>query len=802
MEGKNARQETLRQRGEGSGLSAGVRDGEKTMKKSPLVTGDGYLIIRREDEPSHDQILDAPQLHAIMRLEDTSDSLRGVLHDLTSHGELSRRCSLIGRSGHSQVGLDVALGEGEPEICTRKRTVELPVVLTSLNRHIPDTIFADLKDLAESGVRPTIGRLFIPLGLPLDHDEIDTAIAQHHLYLPDRARVMDDGTIEIPLEDKRYFLSKTLLTAGKNAQHVLLQSKEGLSLIQYVSSRGLPVKIHPRDFMVGAVKISLGPYLALIDRHFNNPAIVHLAARLLDGVRTSGIHEPRQIELYNGGEEPVDPRSLAVRVRLYPADPLAAKVAARIFIPGDAEKIIHNGVDFADVTDVFNLDVCEALFDNLSASVNERGRYARILSRNRCIEIQREAEEGDWQESIQSRVIYEVLRGNILSGERRGDQIPPDLRSFVESLEWVGGAQKLRKVYVSHRFPNTDVLRVLKRNNVGVFVGRSIGWEKEAERGRLCPEREESTTNIYFDQTTYETFCNLAGKEGARFYMIFGEGEDAHVREFYRGFWVSRGIKEKMACTHTVIAMFGSHVEGTEEVLSEQVHTFLQEMGKLPGFGGRFAVCHGSGPGLMRIADESAEDLGILRLGIGIDTEKIGQKANLRPPAMVNFKNSARHLRQNLLDRTSLCKIYNIGGIGTLEELLISITNLKLFESLPAPHIFVDPFGLGEGGAHIWESVINQFRTVTSERRIGNHPVHLAPNWVPRFCHIVNTYEESLAIIKEFVSDPLAYWRATEIPDSGLCIAYQNARANGVTIPFYIKEAMKEVMKKANMVER
>ena len=764
------------------------------MKKSPLVTDDGYLIIRPEDEPLHDDTLDAPQLPAIMRLEGTSDSLRGVLNDLTMKGDLCQRCALIGRSGHSQVGLDVQLAEGPPDINTRKKTVDIPILLSSLNRNIPDTLFAELKTLAESGRRPTIGRLFIPLSDHLNRTEISAAINRHHLMLPAEATVMEDGIIEIPLNNVRYLLSTTLLTAGKNAQHVLMQSKEGLSLIQYASTRGLPEVFAPFEFLVGAVRISLGPYLGLIDRTLNNPDIIHLAARLLDGVRTSGIDEPRQIELYHMGEEPVPPRTLAIRVRLFPADLNTAKVAARIFTPDQAEKIIRQGVDFADVTDIFNPEISDTLFDNLSSSVLERGNYARIISRNKCVEIPRETEEGEWHENSQNRILYEVVRGNITSGERRGDQIQPDLRGFVESLESVGGGQTLRKVYVSHQFPVTDTLRVLKRNNIGVFVGRSIGSEKEAVQPAAAPNNGQPVRNIYFDQTTYETFCDLADKDGVRFYMVLGEGNEMHVREFYRGFWVAKGIKEKMATTHTYIAMFGSHVDGTEAVLAEQVHGFLEEMNRIPAFEGRFAVCHGSGPGLMRFADEAAEKLGILRLGIGIDSEKIGQKANLRPPALVNFKNSARHLRQNLLDRTSLCKIYNIGGVGTFEELLIAITNLKLFESLPAPHIFVDPFGLGKGGAHLWHEAISQFKTVAADKQVEGRPVRLAPSWVPRFCHMVRTYEESLAIIKDFVKDPVAYWRTTGIPDTDLCTAYRNVQAAGVTIPFYIAEAMQKII--------
>ncbi len=755
------------------------------MKRSPLLTDDGYLILGPEDEPGHDEALDAPKMTAMLRFEETSDTLRGILHDLDQAGKLAQGAVLIGRSGHSQVGLDVTLAEGGLEINTRQRRVEVPVTLTSLNRALPDIFFGELENLCERGLHPQIARFFIPMDRPLNREEILAAINQHHLLLPPAAKVDEDGLIELPLDDIRYLLSTALFTAGLNAQQVLLQSKGGLSLIQYRSSLGLPATLKPGEFLVGSVGISLGPYLALLERTTSHPDVFHLAARLLDAVRTSGIKVPRQVELYNGGDEEVDLRTLTVALRLYPADPATAKVAERIFVPEKAEKIIRNGVDFADVTEIFNVRECDALFDNLSATPQERGNYARILSHSKVIEVPRVMEEGEWHENEQNRVTYEVVRGRITSGVHTGDQIPPDLRRFIATLSFVGGAQDLRQVYVGHRFPETDTLRVLKRNGVGVFVGRALS------EGEECSIEPLRTNNIYFNQTTYETFCDLSCKDGVRLYMLLEQDdEEPHVREFYRSFWVTKEGKERLREVHTVIAMFGSHVEGMEEVLTSQVREFFSAVNNLPAIDGRLAVSHGAGPGIMRIADDVAEELGILRIGVGIDSEKVGQKSNMRPPVMAQFLNSVRHLRQNILDRNSLFKIYNVGGIGTLEEMLIAVTNLKLFESLPAPHIFVDPFGLGDNSGHLWEMALTQLRISGEVKRVGDNEVRLAPAWVPRFCHPVQGYDEAFAIIKDFVTDPAAYWRQTGIGNDDLQTAFANAAKAKITIPPYLSDAL------------
>lgn len=759
------------------------------MHRPPLLTNDGYLILDQRVEPTIDEALGVPRLRGCMRLENTSDTLRGVVRDLLADGTFQEQCSLIGRSGHSQIGLNICFGAGVPEINTRRHLIDIPVDLFSLNRDIPDTLFAEIKTLLDNGRRLTIGRLFIPQGKPLGKKEIKTLLAQHELLLPPTAKISPRGGITIPLENRRYLLSNTLLSAGQNAQLVLLQSKEGLSLIQYPSFGGLPETLDSGAFLCGAIQISLGPYCALIKRKTSQPGVLHLAARLLDAVRTSGIEVPRQIEIYNSSDDPIPLRNLLINLQLYPPDATTAKMASRIFLNGRKEKIIRDGVDFAHATGIFERHIHEPLFDGISPDHRLRGCFGRILGRNKCIEIARELPENEWHEAAQSRILYEVVRGNITSGVRTGEQIAPELRSFVDSLELVGGEQNLRRVCVTHEFPSTDTLRVLKRNNIGVFVAKSIKLE-ENPIGLGTPEPTSLPYNLYFGQTTYESFCDLCSREGVRFYMVFNGPEEKHLREFYRGFWVTVEGKEQLDETHTMIAMFGSHVEGTDQVLTEQIHLFVQKLKQVARIGNNFAICHGSGPGVMKIADDAAAAENVLRIGIGIDSEKVGQKENLKPPVMLNFKNSARHMRQNLLDRTSLFKIYNIGGMGTFEELLIAITNLKLFECLPAPHIFVDPFGLGKNGAHLWQQTLDQLQTAASEKRIGSHLVRLAPAWIPNFCHIVRNYDEVLRIIAAFVEDPLQYWHQTGIPEEDLLLALANATRSGVVVPPYIQSAM------------
>ncbi|HDR15614.1 MAG TPA: Rossmann fold nucleotide-binding protein, partial [Desulfobacteraceae bacterium] len=377
------------------------------MKRPPLLTEDGSLLLDPHIEPTIDPRLSVPKLAGILRFEETSDTIRSVVGDIiTAAGSsasreafaaelLRQRCCLIGRSGHSQIGLDLDFGEGAPEIDTRHKRIDIPVQLLSLNPHIPDILFAEIKSLADRNRRLTVGRLFIPMAAPLGRAEIEEAMTGHFLLLPPGADIDDEGVVTIPLENSRYLLSNTLLTAGQNIQIVLSESKEGLGLIQYPSRCGLPDALAPGDFLCGSIRISLGPYSALIDRNLNTPGVFHLAARLLDAVRTSGIKIPRQVEIYNGSDQTIAPESLKVRLRLFPTDLVTTRMAKQLLTGSQAGRIMQDGVDFADATNIFDLRVSDALFDNISSMATLRGNYGRILTRSKCIEIQWELQDNE-----------------------------------------------------------------------------------------------------------------------------------------------------------------------------------------------------------------------------------------------------------------------------------------------------------------------------------------------------------------------------------------------------------------------
>lgn len=752
------------------------------MRTAPIITPDGQLAT--VSDVHFNQRLNAPQVSGVMQFKHTSDTVRGLIRDICERAKsegkpLDAYMHLSGRSGHSRIGIDVQFTDGEVRISDNNKQVEIPVLVTALNRLLAESL-ADLKNLVLT-TSVDIGRLFIPLGDALSRDQILDALTKNWLLLPERHDIAADGVIELPLDNIRYIISQRLLGVTHNFAEMITKGKHGLSLFQNASPAGLKPEMLAKEFLVSALRISLGPFTAFIQRELNDPNVFHLASRLLDGIKTTGMSIPRQVELYNQGENAVPTNQLKVRIKLYDGDERVCALASRILLPARAGRVLERGVDFPELTDIFNPKVCASLFDEIAYAAELGGFYGRILMSDKMINIPWEQEDNAWLPEFQWRLIYEYARGNLREGVLKGDEIPKRFLAFLDDLKYVGGEQKLGKAFIADCLPPIDTLRVLKRNGIGVVVVRSLTPRVESD---------EFKQNISFDQATYEELFRLE-REGVRFYLAFEDPDGRHVREFYRGFWVTAEGKERIDRIQTTIAIFGSSVDSIKELLREDFSAFLGGLQKNPHFRDQFAIAHGSGPGVMKVVDEAAESLGIFRFGVGIEAEKLGQVSNHGPDALVQFVNLALNTRQDILDRRSIFKIFNIGGYGTNYEINMALTFMKIGQCLPAPYIFIDPFGVGENGGHIWDLALRQFKTLTQPKVAAGFSLGaMGPEWVVNCCHLTASYAEGLTIIERFIQDPIGYWQTHGVPLPRVVEAVRHLEKAQVSIPNYIAGAV------------
>jgi hypothetical protein len=96
------------------------------------------------------------------------------------------------------------------------------------------------------------------------------------------------------------------------------------------------------------------------------------------------------------------------------------------------------------------------------------------------------------------------------------------------------------------------------------------------------------------------------------------------------------------------------------------------------------------------------------------------------------FQDTSRHNRQKWFEVADFC-IFNVGGVGTLEEIGIEMCNLKLGIRPRVPYIFY--------GAGFWSDLRKQFREMIRTKR--------APAWMADYVLFTDDPDEVVAFYRK-----------------------------------------------------
>jgi hypothetical protein len=144
-------------------------------------------------------------------------------------------------------------------------------------------------------------------------------------------------------------------------------------------------------------------------------------------------------------------------------------------------------------------------------------------------------------------------------------------------------------------------------------------------------------------------------------------------------------------------------------------------MDALIGFWGRnIGIVTGGGSGVMEHANSLARSRGILSGANFLDITD--QALTTDVDFCQVFQSTCRHSRQKWFEIASF-PIFNVGGLGSLEELGITLCNMKLALLEPVPVILFDT----EGGGEFWDGVCAQIGAMV---RKGRAPAWVADNIV------------------------------------------------------------------------
>jgi hypothetical protein len=184
-----------------------------------------------------------------------------------------------------------------------------------------------------------------------------------------------------------------------------------------------------------------------------------------------------------------------------------------------------------------------------------------------------------------------------------------------------------------------------------------------------------------------------------------------------------------------LFAFYGS----TTELDARGVRRLEALLDALVDFWGRhIGIVTGGGSGVMEKANTLAKARGILS---GANFLEITDQAMTTDVDFCQvFQSTCRHSRQKWFEIASF-PIFNVGGLGTLEELGITLCNMKLSIMEPVPIILFDT----DGDGRFWADMTGQIHRMVEKGR--------APAWVkdnivithdPRV--VVDAYRERLQL--------------------------------------------------------
>jgi hypothetical protein len=132
-------------------------------------------------------------------------------------------------------------------------------------------------------------------------------------------------------------------------------------------------------------------------------------------------------------------------------------------------------------------------------------------------------------------------------------------------------------------------------------------------------------------------------------------------------------------------------------------------------WGKHIGIVTGGGSGVMEQANSLARARGILSGANFLDITD--QSMTTDVDFCQVFQATCRHSRQKWFEIASF-PIFNVGGLGSLEELGITLCNMKLSILDPVPVILFDT----EGGGNYWSGIENQINEMVERGR--------APEWI------------------------------------------------------------------------
>lgn len=526
-----------------------------------------------------------------------------------------------------------------------------------------------------------VGRLFYaPTAAKLSTAEIWAALKENRIKLPNTISIDSQGRVFLTPHQVSYTLSQRMQRADFER---IISGHAGRAFIDRVQVRheAAPLTIQPRSGILTSCSMYLKEHFVVLNQGAGNFGI-HTSAVLLDPIKTFGTNI--MLEIYNTGDQPVVNPMVSVEVFRAPeAEDAESKALAK-----RRSRLLG-----------MTSELYKCLDENPPGpSVNARPR-TKITVRGQSA-------------TMENHAVFLKATGDELKRVVGEEGSPCGHRTMIEALD---AAPENADTLVLDYFP--DLLEQIE------LVTR-IGDVKL----KRVVFRKASRTHGYFLSSNAHARLDTFDAIGVQVYWYDDMTKDIYLHTYKKnhGFFVRDEMARKFQ-EATILAFYGS-AWGLEQADTDRISSLVD---KLTSFiGHNLGVLTGGGGGVMRLATEQARAKGALTGACFLELE--AQPPELGVDFFNTFQESSRHFRQKWFEAADFC-IFNVGGVGTLEEVGIEMCNLKLGIRPRVPYVFFN--------AQFWGDLRRQLRTMIQTKR--------APAWMADYILFTDDPDEVVAFYRK-----------------------------------------------------
>jgi len=609
------------------------------------------------------------------------------------------------RSRLARLGIDIT-PIGEP--CFNGRTCDLRLAVVAAIRAYG--IAQHLERLIRPGL--PVGRLVLcPDETRLSSTEIHALIRDNRIQVPAGFSLDARGHLILRPQQQVFRFQRQLSPEDVIAIATHADGKELLNRLQ-VRVPVDNIELPPNDGVVTACSMFLHRHYVVL-QNLDDSLGFHLQATVLDPVSTRGTNV--YLEFVNRSEQLIVNPTVAASVH----EAMEREPERRYWHGGTARGGEDNGTA-----------ECEALvqvFDRLEqGAILDRGAHRLIaattdppalLAGGQADQVWARPDRPDPPRSLAEAPDRPDLRSDLpadrplsLPTSGSGAAAPTPCGSVADLPD--GAEATLLLGWFPNLIEHTEICAAALRRKLARIVFRRASYE----HGVFLSDRDHGRLADYEGLGLEVFWCNESRGHVVR-----------HVFRGMRGYFTAPDRVDGFRSA-LVFAIYGS----VKPLAEPEIACAQRLIENLKGlFGNDIGILTGGGPGSMQQVTSTAHRLGLMVGSSYIETED--QQPNRSADFYQTFQARSRQSRQRWFEIASF-HIFLAGGVGTLEEIGLTLTDMKLGVMEASPVVFLD----SSAAEPYWDGLRTQLAHMVHQGRmpewlLDNILMTSDPDEVPRF---------------------------------------------------------------------